>query len=108
MLGIGDVRILLRYILPAAYGPLVVQATFNVAVAVLTIGTLSFLGVGISPPTAEWGSILGEGRAYLTYAPAQSLVPGIAIFLTVMALNLLGDGLRDILEPTTQREPTSA
>jgi peptide/nickel transport system permease protein len=101
VLGVGDVRILLRYILPGAYGPLIVQATFNVAVAVLTTGTLSFLGVGIGPPTAEWGAMLGEGRAYLTYAPAASLVPGIAIFVTVMALNLLGDGLRDIFDPRT-------
>lgn len=99
VLGVGDLRILTRYVLPAAYGPLAVQATFNVAVAVLTTGTLSFLGVGIGPPTAEWGAMLGQGRGFLTYAPALSVVPGLAIFLTVFALNVVGDGLRDALDP---------
>lgn len=99
VLGVGDMRILYRYLLPAAYGPLAVQATFNVAVAVLTTGALSFLGVGIEPPTAEWGAMLGAGRGFIVFAPALSLVPGIAIFVTVLALNLLGDGIRDVLDP---------
>lgn len=99
VLGVRDSRILYRYILPSAYGPLVVQASFNVAVAILTTGALSFLGVGIGPPTAEWGAMLGQGRGFIAIAPAISLVPGLALFVTIFALNVVGDGLRDVLDP---------
>ncbi len=95
----GHMRILLRHILPNCLSPLVVQATFNFAYAVLAEASLSFVGVGAPPPTPSWGNILSEGRIYMQAAPWITIFPGVAIALTVLGLNLAGDGLRDVLDP---------
>jgi peptide/nickel transport system permease protein len=95
----GHLRILFRHILPNCLSPLVVQATFNFAYAVLAEASLSFVGAGAPPPTPSWGNILSEGRIYMQNAPWITIFPGVAIALTVMGLNLAGDGLRDILDP---------
>lgn len=91
--------IILRHILPNSLAPLIVQLTFIFAYAVLAESILSFLGVGPPPPTPSWGTMIAEGQAYLREAPLIALFPGIAIALTAMGLNLLGDGLRDVLDP---------
>ena len=88
-----------RHILPNSMAPITVQLTFIFAYAVLAESILSFLGVGPPPPTPSWGSMIAEGQAYLREAPLMALFPGIAIALTAMGLNLLGDGLRDVLDP---------
>jgi peptide/nickel transport system permease protein len=97
--GARHARILLRHILPNSLGPLIVQLTFIFAYAVLAEAILSFLGMGPQPPTPTWGNIIAEGRQYMREAPWISLFPGLAIALTVLGLNLLGDGLRDALDP---------
>ena len=97
--GAGHWRILRRHILPNAMAPLIVQLSFLFAYAVLTEATLSFLGVGAVPPTPTWGNIMAEGRQYMTDAPWIIAIPGAALMLTVLGLNLLGDGLRDVLDP---------
>ena len=98
-LGGREARVLLRHILPNTLGPVVVQSTFIFAYAVIAEASLSFLGVGLPPGTASWGVILSEGRNYMLGAPWITLFPGIAIFVLVLGLNLLGDTLRDILDP---------
>ncbi len=98
-LGAGHARIILRHILPNSLGPLVVQLTFVFAYAVLSEAALSFLGMGPPPPTPTWGNIISDGRDYLREAPWICLYPGLAISVTVLGLNLLGDGLRDVLDP---------
>ncbi len=97
--GAGHFRILRRHILPNAMAPLIVQLSFLFAVSVLTEATLSFLGVGAVPPTPTWGNIMAEGRQYLSDAPWIIAIPGLALMITVLGLNLLGDGLRDVLDP---------
>src|SRR5215471_19309473 len=97
--GAGHWRILRRHILPNAMAPLIVQLSFLFAYAVLTEATLSFLGLGAEPPTPTWGNIMAEGRQYMIEAPWIITIPGIALMITVMGLNLLGDGLRDVLDP---------
>jgi peptide/nickel transport system permease protein len=97
--GARHARILFRHILPNSLGPLIVQLTFIFAYAVLAEAILSFLGMGPQPPTPTWGNIIAEGRQYMREAPWISLFPGLAIALTVLGLNLLGDGLRDALDP---------
>lgn len=97
--GAGHWRILRRHILPNAMAPLIVQLSFLFAYAVLTEATLSFLGVGAVPPTPTWGNIMAEGRQYMTDAPWIITIPGAALMITVLGLNLLGDGLRDVLDP---------
>ncbi|MBV9521676.1 MAG: ABC transporter permease, partial [Alphaproteobacteria bacterium] len=92
-------RILRHHILPNSMAPLIVQLSFLFAYAVLAEATLSFLGLGAVPPTPTWGNIMAEGRQYMREAPWIITVPGIALAVTVMALNLLGDGLRDVLDP---------
>jgi len=98
-LGAGSGRTLLRHILPNISGALIVQASLAIAEAVLAESTLSFLGLGVQPPTPSWGSMLNTARGYLQTAPWLALAPGVVIFLTVLAFNLLGDGLRDALDP---------
>lgn len=98
-LGAGDVRILRLNILPNCLSPIIVQATFIFAYAVLGEAALSFLGVGIPPYIASWGNILSEGRQFITQAPWITMFPGAAIMLTVLGLNVVGDGLRDALDP---------
>ncbi|MDA8048998.1 MAG: ABC transporter permease [Rhodospirillales bacterium] len=97
--GAGDWHVLRRHILPNALAPLIVQLSFLFAYAVLTEATLSFLGVGAVPPTPTWGNIMAEGREYLTTAPWIIAIPGAALMITVLGLNMLGDGLRDVLDP---------
>jgi peptide/nickel transport system permease protein len=103
--GAGHWRILSRHIMPNALAPLIVQLSFLFAYAVLTEATLSFLGLGAAPPTPTWGNIMADGRQYLTDAPWIISIPGIALMLTVLGLNLLGDGLRDVLDPRLRIQP---
>ncbi|WP_376096957.1 ABC transporter permease [Roseomonas sp. CCTCC AB2023176] len=98
-IGASATRVLLRHVLPNALAPLVVQQTYVFALAILAEAVLSFLGVGPPPPTPTLGGIISEGRDYIQEAPWISVVPGIAIALTVLGLNLMGDGLRDALDP---------
>ena len=102
-LGQGRMRIMLKQILPNIVGPILVIATLGVAYAILTEASLSFLGLGAQPPTPSWGGMLSTAREQLFTAPWISIFPGLAIFVTVLGLNLLGDGLRDILDPHTTR-----
>ncbi len=97
--GAGDVRIILRHILPNSMGPILVQATQTVARSILTISSLSFIGLGISEPTPEWGSMLSAARSQFRHYPHLAIPPGIAIVMSVMSLTLVGDGLRDALDP---------
>lgn len=97
--GAGHWRILRHHILPNAVAPMIVQLSFLFAYAVLSEATLSFLGVGAVPPTPTWGNIMSEGRDFMREAPWIITIPGIVLMITVMGLNLLGDGLRDVLDP---------
>ena len=97
--GCSEARVAVRHILPNIYGPALILGTLNVGVAILTAATLSFLGMGAQPPTPEWGLILAQGRDYLQNAWWISTFPGVAIALTVLAVNLFGDGLHDALDP---------
>jgi peptide/nickel transport system permease protein len=98
-LGAGDLRILTSHILPNLLAPIVVLASLTVSDAVLTAASLSFLGLGSQPPTPEWGAMLSDGRPFLQQAWWLSLFPGIMLTLTVLASNIVGDGLRDALDP---------
>jgi peptide/nickel transport system permease protein len=98
-IGCAPSRIAVIYILPNLVGPLAVQATFLVAAGVQLTSALSFLGIGVPPPTPEWGSILAGGRNYLSLAPHITLAPGLVLLFVLLALNLLGDRLRDALDP---------
>lgn len=100
-LGAGSRRVLVRHLLPLAAAPLIVEATFGVAGAVIAEAGLSFLGLGVQPPNASWGSMIRDGVGYMLVAPHLVLVPGIAILLVVLSVNLVGDGLRDRLDVRT-------
>jgi peptide/nickel transport system permease protein len=97
--GSRPLDVLFRQILPNSFAPLIVQLSFIFAYAVLAEAALSFLGIGSPPPTPSWGNIIADGRSYILLAPWITVVPGIAVTLTVLALNLLGDALRDVLDP---------
>ena len=97
--GENDSNILFRYLLPNSMAPIIIQTTLRMATVLLTASGLSFLGLGVQPPTAEWGAMLSNARAYLITAPHVATVPGLAIMLVVMGFNLFGDGLRDSLDP---------
>ena len=101
-LGGGERRILVKHVLPAIWSPVIVQATFVAVYAILAEAGLSFLGAGTPPSIPSWGNILAEGRQYMIDAPWIMLFPGLAISITVLGLNLLGDGLRDLLDPRLQ------
>jgi len=101
--GAKPFRILFGHIFPNALGPIIVQATFGVPAAILFEAFLSFLGVGVQPPTPSWGSMASDGISALEYAPHIVLVPSIALSLTLLAFNFLGDGLRDALDPRQKR-----
>ncbi|HEY7907970.1 MAG TPA: ABC transporter permease [Thermomicrobiales bacterium] len=101
-LGAGTFRILTRHILPNVIQPVIIIASLRVASAILAAAGLSFLGLGVRPPTPEWGAMLSEGRAYLTIAWWVTFFPGLAIMITVLATNMVGDGLRDALDPRQQ------
>jgi ABC-type dipeptide/oligopeptide/nickel transport system permease subunit len=94
-----DRRVLWKHVLPNALAPVIVQATLSMGATILAAAGLGFLGLGVQPPTPEWGAMLGQGRNYIFSNPSVSTFPGIAIFLAVMGFNLLGDGLRDALDP---------
>jgi len=98
-IGASDVRIIVRHIIPNALGPVIVQATLGVGEIIITAAGLSFLGLGIQPPMPEWGNMLAEGKEYIRYLPYLVFFPGLSIMMTVLSLNLLGDGLRDALDP---------
>ena len=102
-LGAGSSRIVLRHVLPTALPSVVVQATLGMAGAIIAEASLSFLGLGVQPPTPSWGTMLDAGRAHLFDAPHLTLFPGIAIALLVLGFNFLGDGLRDRVDPKMQR-----
>jgi peptide/nickel transport system permease protein len=97
--GVSNFAILRRHILRNALTPLIVYATLNVGVTILVAAGLGFLGLGVQPPTAEWGTMLGDGRAYIFNSSYMATFPGLAIFFAVLGFNLLGDGLRDALDP---------
>jgi peptide/nickel transport system permease protein len=103
-LGAGDLRILFRHILPNIAGPIIVQASLATASAIITEAGLSYLGLGIQPPAPAWGSALRFAQGFLTIAPWMAYVPGAAIFVTVLSINLLGDGLRDMLDPRMRND----
>ena len=103
-LGCSDLHIMTRHILPNVMAPVIVLATLDMAFIILAAAGLSFLGLGAQPPTPEWGSMLNSGRAFMRTAPHLTTYPGLAIMVTVLAFNFLGDGLRDALDPRQQRE----
>ncbi len=98
-IGAGDARILFRHILPSAIPDIIVQYSMSIGSSILTASSLSFLGMGAQPPTPEWGLLLSNGRNYMMSSWHITLFPGLAIFLTVLSFNLLGDGMRDALDP---------
>lgn len=98
-IGLGDLKIMRRYVLPNTLAPLIVQATFILALAIIAEAGLSFVGAGTPPPEPSWGNILANGRAYMRQAQWITLFPGLFIMVSVLGLNILGDGLRDVLDP---------
>ncbi len=103
-LGASDVRILTRHILPNMIQPVIVQGAIGMAGAILAEATMSFLGLGVPPPTASWGSMLNDGRSHLFDAPHLVLFPAMAVMLAVLSFNFLGDALRDYLDPRARIE----
>ncbi|MGH9602375.1 MAG: ABC transporter permease [Terriglobales bacterium] len=103
-LGASDLRIVVRHILPNIIQPVIVQAAIGMAGAVLAEATMSFLGLGVPPPTASWGSMLNDGRSHLVDAPHLVLVPAAAVMLAVLSFNFVGDALRDYLDPRSRME----
>lgn len=97
--GAKDSRIIIKHIIPNALAPVIVQGTLGVASAILSTAGLSFIGLGVPKPQPEWGAMLADGRSFLRQAPHITTFPGLAIMITILALNLLGDGLRDALDP---------
>lgn len=103
-LGAGDLRIITRHILPNIIQPVIVQAAIGMAGAILAEATMSFLGLGVPPPTASWGAMLNDGRAHLFDAPHLVLFPALAVMLAVLSFNFIGDALRDYLDPRSRIE----
>ena len=101
-LGARDARIIARSILPNVVSPILIYASLRLATSILTAATLSFLGLGAQPPIAEWGAMISDARTYLYSARSLSVIPGIGILVTVLAFNLIGDGLRDALDPRSR------
>jgi len=97
--GASDMLIIVKHIVPNCLAPMIVRITMSIGSAILSCASLSFIGLGISPPTAEWGSMLASGREFIRTAPHICTFPGLAIMLTVLALNLMGDGIRDAFDP---------
>ncbi len=98
-IGARDVSIIFRHVLPNVVSPIIVYATLRVAFAIIATSSLSFLGLGAKPPSPEWGVMLSDGREFMRVAPWLTTFPGLAIMISVMGINLLGDGLRDVLDP---------
>lgn len=103
-LGMGDMHVIMRHVIPNVISPLIVMATIGMGYVILSAAGLSFLGFGVQPPTPEWGSMLNEGKTYIRSAPYIMIFPGLAIMLAVLAFNYLGDELRDLLDPRTQKD----
>ena len=101
--GAGDVSILARHVLPNMLSTLIVQATVTIPAAIIGEAVLSFLGLGVQPPTPSWGVMLADAQSYVSQAPRLAIFPGVAVFLCSLSFNLLGDGLRDTLDPRTTR-----
>jgi peptide/nickel transport system permease protein len=101
--GVAGPAIILRHVLPNVLAPIIVQAALRVSGAIITEAGLSFLGLGPPPPTPVWGSMIAEGRNFIVMAPHISTIPGVALMITIVGLNLLGDGLRDTLDPRLRR-----
>lgn len=101
--GAGPLQIMLRHVLPNAMAPLLIQITLAISYAILSEASLSFLGLGAQPPEPSWGSMLSSGRGFMTFAPWTAFGPGTAIFIAVLGFNILGDGLRDVLDPRMKR-----
>ncbi len=102
-MGIGSIKIILRHILPNSVSPLIVQATMDIGSAILEAAALSFLGLGVQPPTPDWGLMISEGKDYFLNYPWYPVFPGLAILITVIAFNMLGDALRESLDPRLRR-----
>lgn len=100
--GTSSARIIMKHILPNGMGPVIVSATLTLGQVILSIASLGFLGIGVSSPTPEWGTILSENKIHIRYYPYLGLIPGVCIALAVMAVNFIGDGLRDALDPRTK------
>jgi len=98
-IGAGGARIMFRHLLPTALPPIIVYFTLRIGTAILTASALSFLGLGVQPPTPEWGAMLASGRLFINVSPQLVIAPGVTISLAVLGFNLLGDGLRDALDP---------
>ncbi|MGQ0568895.1 MAG: ABC transporter permease [Armatimonadota bacterium] len=107
VLGASHLRIIVRHLLPNIWSALIVLMSLRVSVAILAEASLSFLGLGVPPPAPSWGTMVAEGQKFLLLAPWMSLVPGLAIMLVVLGLNLFGDGLRDALDPRLRGEGTA-
>ena len=105
-IGYSDARIMFRHILPNCVSTITVQITLDLAYAILDLASLSFLGLGVQPPTADWGAMLDEGRNFLLQNPLLALAPGIAIIVTVVALNIFSDGLHQYFEPVQRKLPS--
>ena len=103
-IGLSSTRILLSHVIPNALPPVIVVATVSAATAILAEAGLSFLGLGVQPPTPTWGSVIADGQTVITNRPLISLAAGMCIAITVIGLNLLGDGLRDTLDPQMRRQ----
>lgn len=97
--GAKDSFIIFYHIIPNCIAPMIVQSTLSIGSAILTCSSLSFLGIGVTPPTPEWGSMLSTGRTFIRDYPHMTFFPGLATLMTILAMNLLGDGLRDALDP---------
>ena len=102
-MGVSDLHIVMRHILPNAIGPVIVQITLDIGTVILATAALSFVGLGAKPPTPEWGLMVAEGREYILSQWWYGTFPGLAIFILVLAFNLVGDGLRDVLDPRMKR-----
>ena len=103
VIGDSDAKIIFRHVLPNVAPSIIVRATLGISSAILDAAALGFLGLGVQPPQAEWGDMLGRGRNYIFQAPHAMVFPGLAITLTVLAFNLLGDGIRDAVDPKSRR-----
>jgi peptide/nickel transport system permease protein len=102
-IGAGDLDIIFNHIMPNTLGVVIVQATFGVAIAIIAASALSFLGMGAQPPTAEWGAMLSVAKKHMRHHPTMAIAPGMAIMITVLAINLVGDALRDALDPRLRK-----
>jgi peptide/nickel transport system permease protein len=102
-LGASPVRVLFRHILPNVVSPIIVKMSLDMGFAILTVAALGFIGIGVRPPTPEWGTLLSISRSYMPDFWWTAVFPGLAMFLAVFGFNLLGDGLRDVLDPKARR-----